>query len=345
MKVINIQSLVRSNILRVKPYTSARDEYTGSANVFIDANENPFPVRYNRYPDPHQRSLKQKISELKRTSPESIFVGNGSDEAIDLIYRAFCEPGRDNVIIPGPTYGMYAVSASVNDIHVKSVSLTPAFDLDTNAIVDAIDPNTKIIWLCSPNNPSGNLLTRDRIVRLLHDFSGLVVVDEAYVDFAGERSLIEELKNYQNLVVLQTLSKAWGMAALRVGIGIADPEIIDVLNRIKPPYNINQFSQELALEQLDQGEQQQAWVDTLLKERKMLTEQLNNLPHVKKVFPSHANFLLVRFDEAKKVYEYLVRKGIIVRDRSQIRGCEGCLRITVGTPEENNLLINSLRNL
>ena len=347
--MFDLNKLVRENIKDMVPYSSARDEFHGEAKVFIDANENslgsPLLKWYNRYPDPHQQKLKQKISAIKGIAPEHIFLGNGSDEAIDILFRAFCEPGRDNVIVCPPTYGMYEVSARINNVAVKKVQMTPDFQLDLEELEETIDPNTKIIWLCSPNNPSGNALHREDIEMVLNNFDGIVVIDEAYINFSRQRSFIPDLIDYPNLVILQTLSKAWGLAALRVGMAFASAGIIDVMNKIKPPYNINEPSQELVSQALDEVEQVNEMIKIIVSERNRLAAALKQIPIVEEVFPSDANFLLVRIKEARKVYEYLLGKGIVVRDRSTTPGCADCLRITVGTPKENEILLSALHSL
>jgi len=341
----DLNKLVRENIKKMKPYSSARDEFHGNASVFLDANENPYPALYNRYPDPHQQKLKEKIASLKKVNVDQIFLGNGSDEAIDLIIRAFCVPGKDNVIIPQPTYGMYSVSAETNDVGIKTPALTIDFDVDVNAILEAIDAHSKIIFLCSPNNPSGNLLSLDKVKAVIGAFNGLVVVDEAYIDFAAQPSLTHSLSEYPNLLILQTLSKAWGLAALRLGMCFANAEVITILNKIKPPYNINEATQQLVLENLTKALQKEIWVTELIRQRKALKSSLEKLNTVKKVFPSDANFLLIQVDNPLQAYHSLVDKGIIVRDRSKVLHCEGCLRVTVGTEKENDLLINALNQL
>ena len=344
MKTI-VESLVRKNILSLKPYSSARDEFHGIATVYLDANESPYPSEYNRYPDPHQLKLKKRISELKNVSVDQIFLGNGSDEPIDLLIRAFCEPGVDNVLIPQPTYGMYTVSANINAVEINTVSFTPEFDIDLQATQNAWDENTKLIFLCSPNNPSGNLLNIEKIKAILTSFSGLVIVDEAYIDFANSVSLISLLAQFQNLVVLQTLSKAWGLAAIRLGMCFAHPAIIEVLNKIKPPYNISGLSQTVALESLWQVEKKDHWVKEILSERERMQSELLSTKLVEKVFPSDANFLLVKVKEAKAVYQQLIARGVVIRDRSSITLCNNCLRITIGTPKENNSLLTELRKI
>lgn len=329
----------------MKAYSSARDEFKGEADIYLDANENPYPSYYNRYPDPLQKKVKQALASLKRTTPENIFLGNGSDEAIDLLIRSFCEPHQDSILIVEPTYGMYTVCANVNAVSVQSVSLTKSFDIDLESTLKAIDPTTKIIFVCSPNNPSGNLLNRQAILQLLEQFSGLVVVDEAYIDFSESESFISLLNKFENLVVLQTFSKAWGLAGLRLGMCYASSDIINILNKVKYPYNINIQTQKLALEALDNSLRKEIEVKQLIRERKKLATSLSNLPIVKRTFNSEANFLLVQVQDAKAVYQYLSNKGIIVRDRSSILHCENCLRITIGTPEENQQLLATLKEI
>lgn len=341
----NLNDLVRANVKAMKPYSSARDEFKGEADVFLDANENPFHSPYNRYPDPLQWKVKEKLARIKKVRPQQIFIGNGSDEAIDLLVRAFCEPHRDEILITEPTYGMYAVCADVNAVAINKVLLTPNYDLDLDATLNAISPNTRIVFLCSPNNPSAALLNRERIADVIKTFKGLVVVDEAYIDFCESPSWIEQLDQYPNLVVLQTFSKAWGLAALRCGMAYASSEIISVLNKIKYPYNINIQTQELVLQALRNEEQKDAWVREILSERQALVEKLQQLTIVKKVFPSDANFVLVRVSSAQTVYQYLMQNGIIVRDRSRVTLCEDCLRITIGTRIENETLIEFLREV
>ena len=344
--MFDLSNLLRENIKKLVPYSSARDEFKGEAQVFLDANENSFgsPLTkwYNRYPDPLQIKVKEKLSEIKGVPIENIFLGNGSDECIDILFRAFCEPGKDNIIICPPTYGMYEVSANINDVQIKKVPLTSSFQLNLAAIEAAVDDNTKMIFLCSPNNPTANSLDRADVETILNNYFGLVVIDEAYINFSRFRSFTQELNDYPNLCVLQTLSKAWGLAALRVGIAFASHEIIAVMNKIKPPYNINQASQELTLKALDEVEQVNGMIYEIVKQREELREQLLKLPVVEKIFPSDANFLLVKTVNAKGIYNYLLDKGIVVRDRSKVELCEGCLRITIGTPTENNTLIKAL---
>lgn len=342
---IDINTLVRRNVLTLKPYSSARDEFHGEAEIFLDANENPYPSPYNRYPDPLQWKVKEKLAEIKGVKPTEIFLGNGSDEPIDLIVRAFCEPNQDSILITEPTYGMYKVCAEVNAVNVQQVLLTPDFDLDLDVILNTFDATTKVIFLCSPNNPTGNLLGRDKIVEVLKRFYGLVVIDEAYIDFAKSRSFLHELKKYPNLVMLQTFSKAWGLAGLRLGMCFASEEIILILNKIKYPYNVNVQTQELALDALENIYRKDIWVDEILKERAILHRELRTLNIVDEIFHSDANFLLVRVKDAQSTYHYLMENRIIVRDRSKVNLCYNCLRITVGTPEENKRLIEALKLL
>lgn len=349
MKEFDLENILRKNIRNLTPYSSARDEYKGKEGIFLDANENsygsPLQDNYNRYPDPLQLSLKEKISKIKGLPVENIFLGNGSDEAIDILFRAFCRPGIDNVIICPPTYGMYEVSANINDVEVRKANLIPdTFQLDVDSILKNINLNTRLLFICCPNNPTGNGVKWADIKTVLDNFNGLVVVDEAYINFASYRSLISELLNYPNLVILQTLSKAWGMAGLRVGMAFASHQIIDVFNKVKAPYNINVLSQQIALQALNNLEQVNNWIKTIVAERENITKELVALPFVKKVYPSEANFLLIKVDDAQKLYNYLVQSQIIVRDRSKIALCEGCLRITIGTEEENKKLIVALKN-
>ncbi|WP_343743651.1 histidinol-phosphate transaminase [Chitinophaga sp.] len=346
--MFNLESLLRENIKRLVPYSSARDEFKGQASVFLDANENafgsPLPVNYNRYPDPMQWPLKYKLAEIKGVPPQNIFLGNGSDEPIDLLYRAFCNPGgRDNVVLCPPTYGMYEVSAHINDVTIRKVSLTPDFQLDLEGLQQAVDENTKLVFICSPNNPTGNSINRSDIELLLNNFDGIVVIDEAYINFSRQKSFIQELTEYPNLVVLQTLSKAWGLAGLRVGMAFAGEDIINVFNKVKPPYNISQATQELALQALDNVARVNEWIRDIVIERDLLSAGLEQLPQVLNVYPSDANFILVQTTDAKGIYQYLTEHGIVVRDRSKVELCMGCLRITVGTPEENVQLLDALK--
>ena len=344
----DLNSLVRENIKKLIPYSSARNEFHGEAKIFLDANENslgsPLPKWYNRYPDPLQLKVKEKLSEIKGVPVPNIFLGNGSDECIDLLIRAFCEPGGiDNIIICPPTYGMYQVFANINNVEVKKVNLTSAFQLNLNAFESVIDDHTKMIFLCSPNNPTGNSLYYEEVEALMNNYFGLVVIDEAYINFSRQKSFVPAIKDYPGLVVLQTLSKAWGLAALRVGVALASEEIVSILNKIKPPYNINQASQDLVLKALDEIGQVNNMIIELVGQRNELEMELNDLPVVQDIFPSDANFLLVKVTDPKGIYQYLLSKGIVVRDRSRVEMCEGCLRITVGTKAENEQLIESLK--
>lgn len=342
----NIDDLVRENVKKLVPYSSARDEFSGEANVFLDANENslgsPLTKWYNRYPDPHQQKIKEKLSKIKGIATKNIFIGNGSDECIDLLYRAFCNPGKDNVIICPPTYGMYQVSAEINDVEIRKAPLLENYQLDLVHMETLVDDFTKIIWLCSPNNPTANSLNREDIEMVLNNFPGIVVIDEAYINFSRHRSFIQELAEYPNLVVLQTLSKAWGLAGLRLGMAFAGEAIIDVYNKIKPPYNIAQSTQDIVLQALDNVEEVNEMIRVIVAERKLLEEKLSALPQVQHIYPSDANFLLVKVVKAKEAYHYLLSKGIVVRDRSNVQLCEDCLRITVGTPDENSILADAL---
>jgi histidinol-phosphate aminotransferase len=344
----DLNRLVRDNIKKLKPYSSARSEFSGVAKIFLDANENSFgsPLTkwYNRYPDPLQWELKKKIATIKNIPAEQILLGNGSDECIDLLIRAFCDPQKDNIIICPPTYGMYEVYAHINDVAVKEVPLQVGYQLNLQALEEAVDADTKIIFLCSPNNPTGNSLDREDIEMVLNNFDGIVVIDEAYINYSRHRSFVSELKDYPNLVVMQTFSKAWGLAALRLGMNFASNEIIGVLNTIKPPYNINSATQELALKALDKLEDVNEMIRETVKEREVLAKELSQLPQVSKVYPSDANFILARMENATRIYEYLRDQGIIVRNRSNVLLCEDCLRITVGTPEQDRQLIEALKN-
>ncbi len=347
--MFNLDNLLRENIRKLTPYSSARDEFKGEAKVFLDANENsygsPLTKWYNRYPDPLQLKVKAKLQQIKGVPAENIFLGNGSDECIDVLFRAFCNPGKDNVIICPPTYGMYEVSANINDVEVRKARLLDNFQLDLIHLENLVNDNTKIIWLCSPNNPTGNSLEREDIETVLNNFHGIVVIDEAYINFSRHRSFVQELSDYPNLVVLQTLSKAWGLAALRVGMAFASQDIIEVMNKIKPPYNINQASQELVLKALDEVEQVNEMIRAIVQQRDALVQQLKQLPLVKNIYMSDANFLLVKVTDAVGIYEYLLTQGVVVRNRNKVELCEGCLRITVGTEQENALLIKTLKEL
>ncbi len=342
----NINDLTRANIRNLIPYSSARDEFKGKADIYLDANENslgsPLIKWYNRYPDPMQWKVKEKLGEIKNVAPQKIFIGNGSDECIDILYRCFCNPGADNVLLVPPTYGMYEVSANINAIEIRKAPLLPDYQLNLAHMEQLIDANTKIVWLCSPNNPTGNSLNREDVEMLLNNFSGLVVVDEAYINFSKQKSFIPELKEYPNLVVLQTLSKAWGLAGLRLGMMYASEDIIGVCNKVKPPYNIGQHTQELVLQALENTYEVNVMIHLLVDMRNALADVFAEIPIVEKVYPSDSNFLLVKIMDAKRVYDFLLTKGIVVRDRSKVALCEGCLRITVGTEQENTQLIDAL---
>ena len=341
----SLQELTRPNIWALKPYSSARDEYNGvEASVFLDANENPYNQPNNRYPDPLQRELKNLIAPVKKVKSEQIFLGNGSDEAIDLVFRAFCRPGIDNVVAIEPTYGMYQVCADVNDVEYRKVVLDENFQFKADDLLAASDDNTKLIFLCSPNNPTGNNLSHPEIERLLQEFQGLIIVDEAYSDFSSVPSFLQELDNYPNLIVLQTFSKAWGCAAIRLGMAFASPEIIGLLSKIKYPYNVNRLTQQEAIQMMQKHYQIQRWVESLLEERSRLMEEFGKLPCCQHIYPSDANFFLTRVTDAKKIYNYLVSKGIIVRNRTNVTLCKDCLRITIGTRPENDILLEALKN-
>jgi len=339
---MDIDKLLRENIRSLQPYSSARDEFKGEASVYLDANENPYNAPYNRYPDPLQWEVKELLSKIKHVPAENIFLGNGSDEPIDLLYRAFCEPRIDNVVAIEPTYGMYKVCASINDVEYRKVLLDGNFQFTAESLLAATNLYTKIIWLCSPNNPTGNSLNRNEIIKLLTSFEGIVVLDEAYIDFASEGSFSEFLSQYPNLVILQTFSKAWGSAAIRLGMAFASTGIISVLNKIKYPYNVNILTQKQAITALKNVAEVKAWVKTLLDERTILIQALEKLPLVQHIYPSDANFVLVKVPDANALYHYLVDKSIIVRNRSSVSLCMGCIRITVGTPEENRILLKEL---
>jgi len=342
---MNLDNLLRANIRSLQPYSSARDEFKGEASVYLDANENPYNAPFNRYPDPLQWKVKEQISKVKKVAAENIFLGNGSDEPIDLLYRAFCEPRQDNVVAIEPTYGMYKVCANINDVEYRKVLLDENFNFSADELIKATDQNTKLIWLCSPNNPTGNSLNREEIFRVLNSFKGIVVLDEAYIDFASEKSFSEFLSQFPNLVILQTFSKAWGSAAIRLGMAFASTEIIAILNKIKYPYNINILTQQQALITIENAGQTADWVKTLLAERTKLIEDLKKLSIVQHIYPTDSNFVLVKVNDANYTYNSLVEKGIIVRNRSSVSLCMGCLRITVGTPEENEILIQALKKI
>ncbi|TAD86256.1 MAG: histidinol-phosphate transaminase [Bacteroidetes bacterium] len=342
----NLDALIRPNIKSLKPYSSARHEFTGEASVYLDANENslgsPLPKWYNRYPDPLQAQLKEKLSHIKQVPPQQMFLGNGSDECIDLLFRSFCRPGVDNIIICPPTYGMYSVSANINDTAIRTAPLLDDYQLNLAHIEQLADANTKIIWLCSPNNPTGNDLHRADIEVVLNNFNGLVVVDEAYINFSRQATFAKQLADYPNLVVLQTLSKAWGLAGLRLGIMMASPEIIAIINTVKAPYNIAQPTQDLAIKALDNMADVNQMIHLIVDMRNALAEVFEQMPIVEKVYPSAANFFLVKMYGAKQVYDYLISRGIVVRDRSNVQFCDNALRITVGTEQENTQLVDAM---
>ena len=351
--MFNLESILRPHILTLTPYASARDEYQGTEGTFLDANENAFgtpgladdQVQFHRYPDPYQRALKQRLSEVKQVAANRIFLGNGSDEIVDLLIKAFCRPGIDNVVTLPPTFGMYRVAAAVNDVPMRAATLTDDFAIDEAELNAAVDEHTKIMFFCSPNNPTGNLLDRKIITRWINRFSGVVVVDEAYGDFAQSPSFAEQLADHPNLVVMQTLSKAWGMAALRLGMVFASPGIVAVLNKIKMPYNVNRLTQELAIDLLSHEQEMRRTVAEIVSLREQLAQDLMQLPVVKKVYPSDANFLFVKMHQAERVFSYLLEQQIIVRNQSRVVRCEDGFRITVGTPQENQLLLEALTNV
>jgi histidinol-phosphate aminotransferase len=341
-----LDKLIRPNIKTLKPYSSAKDEYTGAAKILLDANENslgsPLTKWYNRYPDPYQRQVKEKLAFVKQIAANQIFIGNGSDECIDILFRTFCEPGKDNIIICPPTYPMYEVSANINDITVQNAPLLADYQLNVAHIEQLVNERTKIIWICSPNNPTGNSLDRIDIETILNHFDGIVVIDEAYINFSKQKSFVQSLIDYPNLVVMQTLSKAWGLAGLRLGMCFANPDIIGYMNKVKAPYNINIVTQELALQALEEVGQVNDMIKLLVDMRNALAQVIASMPHVIQVFPSDTNFILVKIPHARKLYEFLMSKGIIVRDRSALALCEDSLRITVGTEQENTLLVDAM---
>ena len=340
---MNLNNLVRKNIFTLKPYSCARDEFKGDASVYLDANENPNNSPYNRYPDPLQWALKEKIARLKHVRPAQIMLGVGSDEPIDLIFRIFCEPREDNVVAIEPTYGIYKVCAEVNDVAYRKVFLNEDFSLEAASMLQAVDEHTKVIFLCSPNNPSGNLLNRNEMLKIIENFEGIVAIDEAYVDFSPESSWLADLDRYPNIIVLQTFSKAWGLASVRCGMAFAREEIIAYFNKVKYPYNINLLTQNFVNEQLESIERKDGWVAMLLEQRTRLKEELAKLPCVQKVYPSDANFLLVKVIDANLIYNYLIDNGIVTRNRNTLSLCQDNIRITVGTPEENDVLLETLR--
>lgn len=339
-----LEELTRPNILALKPYSSARDEYSGcEAKVFLDANENPYNAPLNRYPDPLQRKIKARLAKVKGVAEENIFLGNGSDEAIDLAYRCFARPGTDNAVAIEPTYGMYKVCADINDVEYRPVLLDSDFQIKADNLLNACDRNTKLIWICSPNNPTGNNLDRSEIIKTIEQFDGLVIVDEAYSDFSSERPLRLDIEKYPNLIVLNTFSKAWGCAAIRLGMAFADKSIIEIFNKVKYPYNVNELTQEQAIEALDEPFEVDKWVKIILLERSRMIEAFKLLPSCEKVFPSDANFFLAKMHDAQAIYDYLKDNGIIVRNRTRVSLCADCLRITIGSKTENNELLAALR--
>lgn len=340
-----MENLVRENIRQMQPYSSARDEFGDVADIYLDANENPYDNGFNRYPDPYQSELKRKISHLKEIPTRNIFLGNGSDEILDLVFRAFCEPGRDNVMICPPTYGMYKVLADINNVEIKEVPLNKDFSLDLEGIVVSASDYTKLLVLCSPNNPTGKSIPNKELQFLLERLNCIVLVDEAYIDFSDKESATTLLRNYPNLITSQTFSKAWAMAGLRIGMAFADAKIVEVLNRIKPPYNINTLSQEAVLKQTDNVKKYRAGIRKILDQKVFLENELNLFDEVFEVFESDANFLLVKFKNVSRVFNELKNKGIVVRDRSNQLHCEGCLRITIGTEKENKTLIKNLKEI
>ena len=340
----NLESLVRPNIWALEPYSCARDEFKGmEAHVFLDANENPYNDPINRYPDPLQEKLKERLAPFKHVRPSQIFLGNGSDEAIDLVYRIFCNPGKDNVVAIAPTYGMYKVCADINNVEYRSVPLSEDWQIDTKALLNAVDAHTKVIWICSPNNPTGNDFPREIIREVLTSFDGIVVIDEAYSDFSTNQPFRDLLDNYPNLIVLNTFSKAWASAAIRLGMAFASEEIIGLFNKVKYPYNVNLLTQEKASAMLDDITNIESWLLQIRRERENVLPALQELPIVLKVFPTDANFVLVRVTDANSIYRYLIEQGIVVRNRHRVRLCQDCLRITIGTRQENNELLGALR--
>lgn len=343
---MEITSLFRENIKQLAPYSTARDEYEGDLGIYLDANENPFDNGFNRYPDPHNTKIRAKIAQMRGVSAGRIFVGgNGSDEPIDLLFRVFCEPRQDEAISIAPSYGMYRVAAATNDVKLVEVPLSENFELNAADFLSKVTPQMKLAFLCSPNNPSANLLDPKEVEKVIRGFHGIVVLDEAYIDFAEHEGFLPRLAEFPNLVVLQTLSKAWGMAGIRIGFAFADPEIVAAMGRIKYPYSVNVITERLVLSELDREAVRREQIATLIDERKKLVRTLEKMPLIRRVFASDANFILVRVDEPREVYNKLIERGIIVRDRSKIAGCEGCLRLTVGTPEENMALVEALQNL
>lgn len=343
---MDITALFRENIRTMAPYSTARDEYEGDLGVYLDANENPFPNGYNRYPDPHNKRIKEKVSSMRRIGTDRIFVGgNGSDEPIDLLFRVFCEPRKDEAISIAPSYGMYRVAAATNDVRLTEVQLTVDYRLDAEAFLGAVTPNMKLAFLCSPNNPSANLLDPKEVEKVIRGFHGIVVLDEAYIDFAEGEGFLPRLSEFPNLVILQTLSKAWGLAGIRIGFAFGAPEIVAAMEKIKYPYSVNVITERLVLQELERENERREQIATLIDERKKLVRELEQMDVIRRVYPSDANFLLVQVDQPREIYTRLIERGIIVRDRSKIIGCEGCLRLTVGTPDENIALVNALKHI
>jgi histidinol-phosphate aminotransferase len=349
MKNFNINNLIRENIKSLKPYSSARDEYkdaTTAEMIFLDANENPFENGVNRYPDPQQNSVKDVLSKIKNIDKKNILLGNGSDEVLDLIFRAFCEPKEDNVVTLPPTYGMYAVLANLNNIENRKVLLNTDFQPEVAAILNVVDANSKILFLCSPNNPSGNSFTAEKVEYLLTNFKGLVVIDEAYIDFSEQESWLKRMEEFPNLVITQTLSKAYGMAGIRLGVCYASAEIIQILNNIKPPYNINQLTQLRAINRLQNLEEVENEISQLISERNHLKKELECcVDFIEKVYPTDSNFLLIKVDDAAKRYKQLIEYGVVIRNRTNEPLCENCLRISVGISEENEKLLRTLKEI
>lgn len=342
---MDLNRLVRKNIQSLKAYSSARDEFKGEASVYLDANENPLNGPYNRYPDPLQWKLKERVSKIKGVEVDKIFFGNGSDEPIDIVYRVFCEPGKDNVVAIDPSYGMYKVCADINNVEYRQVLLNDDYSLNADLLLKKVDEQTKLIFLCSPNNPSANILDKSEVLKVVTSFKGIVIIDEAYIDFSIENSWLPDLDTYPNLIVLQTFSKAWGLAAIRLGMAFASVEIISYFNKVKYPYNINILTQNFVLEELNKTSLKEEWVKTLIAQREWLNSNLGQVSFVEKIYPSDANFILVKVKDANKTYNSLVEKEIIVRNRNSISLCRDCLRITVGTESENKILIESLKSL
>lgn len=340
-----LEKLIRKNLRNRQPYSSARDEFQLPAEIFLDANENPFETGMNRYPDPHQNELKQAIADMRGVEKGNVFIGNGSDEVLDLLFRAFCEPRTDNIIITPPTYGMYETLAEINDVECRKAPLNEVFSLKADRVLEKVDDYTKIIFLCSPNNPTGNTLEEEEILRLYNETKALIVIDEAYIDFSPRESYLKKLNQYPRLAVVQTLSKAWGLAGLRLGLGFASKEIVLILDGIKPPYNVNTYSQQKAIESITNPEETASKLAVIQREKEKMKRALEKLPGVGRIFPSDTNFLLIEIKNAPQIYNALIQKGIVLRNRSGMMYCKECLRITIGTPEENTRLLEALKNL